>query len=98
MKNEDEKIRKMVLKAFKLFAEKQVWVGHCLDDIDWDKCIAWLEKQGGKKTIDDKVLLITDSHVVNSIYTGASHIPVPIPNDVYYKSNMKVKVIVLKDE
>lgn len=43
--SEDEKIRKNIIKAFKVFKEKQAWVGHCLDDIDWDACISWLEKQ-----------------------------------------------------
>jgi hypothetical protein len=47
--SEDENTRKAVLKAFKIFAEKQAYVGHCLDDIDWDKCIAWIEKQGEQK-------------------------------------------------
>jgi len=43
--SDDEKIRKDIIKAFKVFKEKQAWVGHCLDNIDWDACISWLENQ-----------------------------------------------------
>ena len=58
----------MVLKVFKLFAEKQSWVGHCLDDIDWDKCIAWLEKQGEQKeTLCDKCKKEQPSHSCQDI-------------------------------
>ena len=67
--SEDEKIKKAVLKAFKIFAEKQAYIGHCLDDIDWDKCIAWLENQGEQKPAwseEDKMQLDAAIHLVSS--------------------------------
>ena len=38
-----------------------------------------------------------DSHVVVSIYTGSTHVPVHLPHDGSYKDNEKVKVIIVRE-
>lgn len=63
--SEGERTRKNIIKAFKIFEDKQAWVGHCLDDIDWDACIAWVEKQGEKKPTD----LRTWKYIVDAVLT-----------------------------